>query len=94
MIRQLSIDRLTIDAPEGWPGSTDLFRRLLEEAIREELRGMPATGALREPRQALRLTLPPVTVDDIYDLQQTAREAARRIVQAVRQSPQTARAPR
>lgn len=89
MTLQLSIDRLTIDAPDGWSGSADVFRRLLEEAIRQELQAVQATGTFRE-QQALRLDVPPVTVDDIYDLQETARVVARRIVQAVRQAPETA----
>ena len=89
MIRQLSIDRLTIDAPEGWVRSADLFRRLLEEAIRQELQGTQDAGSFREG-EALRLDLPPVTVDDISDLQETAREVARRIVQAARQAPEIA----
>jgi hypothetical protein len=86
MTLQLEIGRLRIDAPGSWYGESDLFRNMLERALAEELKRAMAGGRM-DAHQVLRVDIPPVTMNDVYDMQETAREIARRIVQAIRQNP-------
>ncbi|ESQ14656.1 MAG TPA: hypothetical protein DDY14_03120 [Chromatiaceae bacterium] len=87
MALRLEIERLRIDAPGAWSGGADLFRGMLESALQEELQSALAAGRI-DDHQILRLDMPPVTVSDVYDMRETAREIARRIVQAIRQNPE------
>lgn len=86
MALQLEIKRLRIDAPGTWVGGAGMFRSMLERALQEELQGAVATGRI-DAHEIVRVDMPPVTVSDIYDMQEIAREIARRIVQAIRQNP-------
>ena len=86
MALQLEIERLRIDAPGAWSGGADLFRSMLERALQEELQRALTTGRI-DAHQILRVDMPPITASDVYDMQETTREIARRIVQAIRQNP-------
>ena len=86
MTLQLEIQRLRIDAPGAWSGRGDIFGNLLEGALREELQRVFPSGRIGA-HEILRVDLPPVTVSDVYDMRETAREIARRIAQAIRQNP-------
>jgi hypothetical protein len=85
---RLNVDRIVIqNVPDSWEGGVDTFRRVLESAIDAELRNNSMSRSLQE-HEVLRVDLPPIMVIDIYDMQDTAREIARRILQAVRQQPE------
>lgn len=83
MALQLEIERLRIDAPVTGYGDPEIFRSLLKRALKEELQNVLITGQV-DTHQVLRVDMPPITVSDIYDMEETAREIARRIVQAIR----------
>jgi hypothetical protein len=83
MALQLEIERLHIDAPGTAYGDAELFRSLLKRALQEELQHVLITGQV-DTHQVLRVDMPPITVSDIYDMEETASEIARRIVQAIR----------
>lgn len=87
MAIQLQIDRLTIDAPGSWQGSADTFRRLLERALADELRAALLAGSI-DSHAILRVDVPPITVQDIYDMQDMANAIARRVVQAISDNPE------
>jgi hypothetical protein len=82
---ELEIERLRLEVPASWSGNAEQFRSILERAIQEELMTATNTGQL-DTQQLLRVDLPPITISDVYDLQGTAREIARRIVQTIRQN--------
>jgi hypothetical protein len=87
MALHVQIDRIVIDAPRSWEGGADAFRQMLERALADELRAALAVGDI-DAHEVLRVDVPPVAVQDVYEMQDTAREIARRIVQAVRSNPE------
>lgn len=86
MALQMEIQRLRIDAPGAWSGRGDVFRNMLEDALREELQRALIEDRL-DAHEIMRVDVPPVTVSDVDDMRETAREIARRIAQAIRQNP-------
>jgi hypothetical protein len=87
MTLQLDIDRLRINAPISWAGGGNIFRAMLQRALKEELQRSLATGEVGS-HQLMRVDMAPVTVEDVHDMQEAAREIARRIVLTIRQNPE------
>ena len=73
--------------PVHGPGAPTCFAACWRVRSQEELQSALAAGRI-DDHQILRLDMPPVTVSDVYDMRETAREIARRIVQAIRQNPE------
>ncbi|NCC32660.1 MAG: hypothetical protein EOM24_11670 [Chloroflexia bacterium] len=87
MTIDLQIDRLTINAAQGWDSNTDSFRQLLERALADELRSAFTVGTI-DSHEIMRVDLPPIVVADSYDLHDLARSVARRVVQSISIRPE------
>ena len=86
MTLQLDIERLRINAPSSWMGGGEVFRTMLERALKKELEVHPAIVEI-DAHQVLRVDMVPLTVENVHDMQDAAGEIARRIVLAIRQNP-------